>query len=253
MKHFFLFLLVAMTGCSNPNNHAGNTIAETVDETTQIIQRAIQQSGGDTYDRMKISFDFRQHSYQGYTKDGLFEYVRIGQDSTTEIRDVLNNDGFYRLINGEKAILVDSMAAKYARSVNSVFYFALLPRGLTDPAVQTEYLGTKEIKGKTYDKIKVTFAQEGGGEDFEDIFIYWFDQDTHAMDYIAYLYYTDGGGMRFRVAKNPRTIGGIQFLDYSNLKPTSEVELIKIDDAYIAGELELLSEIITENISVTSF
>jgi hypothetical protein len=112
-------------------------------------------------------------------------------------------------------------------------------------------MGMKEINGKNYHKIRVTFGQEGGGDDFQDVFIYWFEEQSLSMDYMAYLYFTDGGGMRFREAINPRRVNGVLFQDYYNFKPPEEMPLDSIDDAYMAGELELLSEILMENIQVT--
>ena len=252
-KLLFFAATVIAAACSSPDKPAAEQekVIEEVDEATEIVMTAIEKSGGDLYENMNLAFDFRDRKYTGMHNNGLYEYVRVTQDSVGEIIDVLNNDGYYRTINGEKAVLADTMAAKYARSVNSVLYFALLPDGLNDDAVIREYMGTKDIKGKSYHKIKVTFEQEGGGEDFQDVFIYWFDTTTYDMDYMAYLYYTDGGGMRFREALNPRVVNGIKFLDYNNLKPTEEIGLDSIDDVYLNGGLELLSEIKLENIEVT--
>lgn len=246
-------MLVLAIGCTsgNDSNPEEDAAEIPMDKATEIVFNAIENSGGERYSNVEMSFDFRDRSYTGKRANGMFEYVRITQDSLGELHDVLNNEGYYRLLNGTKVDVIDSMAAKYARSVNSVFYFALLPEGLNDGAVLREYMGTKEIKEKVYHKIKVTFEQEGGGEDYQDVFIYWFDTLSYDMDYMAYLYFTDGGGMRFREAMNPRVVNGIKFLDYVNLKPTEEIGLDSIDDVYINGGLEVLSEIKLENINVT--
>ena len=250
MRFTLLLFLATLAACNYTSSDSSDT-TEPMDEATRVVYEAINKSGGSIYENMELSFDFRDRSYEGYHKNGLYEYVRITQDSIGEIYDVLNNDGYYRTINGERVEVIDSMAGKYQRSVNSVFYFALLPDGLLDPAVQREHLGMKEIKGKNYHKIRVTFEQEGGGEDFQDVFIYWFEEESLSMDYMAYLYYTDGGGMRFREALNPRRVNGILFQDYYNFKPVTEIRLDSIDEAYVNGNLELLSEILMENIAVT--
>ena len=118
--------------------------------------------------------------------------------------------------------LKDSIANVYANSVNSVHYFANLPYGLNDPAVNKEFLGEVAIKDKEYYKIKVTFDQKGGGKDYEDIYLYWFNKETFKPDYLAYKFYVDGGGIRFRVAYNERYLGGIRFVDYENYEASRE-------------------------------
>ncbi|MEL7534879.1 MAG: DUF6503 family protein, partial [Bacteroidota bacterium] len=140
----------------------------------------------------------------------------------------------------------------YSNSVNSVLYFIRLPYGLNDPAVNKKYLGEESIKGKKYHKIEVTFEQEGGGKDYDDVFVYWLDQQSHYLDYLAYSYETDGGGLRFRKAFNARTIGGIRFQDYVNYKAELQAgrEAASLGLLYEAAELDSLSSIINENISL---
>ncbi|MCB0376061.1 MAG: hypothetical protein KDD04_09105 [Sinomicrobium sp.] len=90
-----------------------------------------------------------------------------------------------------------------------------------------------------------------GGEDFEDVYLYWVDKESFTTDYLAYEFHVNGGGLRFREAYNVRTVGGIRFVDYYNFKPKDKnVILDDLDRLFDRGELELLSEIILEDISV---
>ena len=99
----------------------------------------------------------------------------------------------------------------------------------------------------------MTFEQEGGGEDFDDVFLYWFDKEDYSMDYLAYLYHTDGGGIRFREAFNQREVNGVLVQDYINLRPEDEkIDIVTIDELYNAGELRKLLEIVNENIQITA-
>ena len=134
--------------------------------------------------------------------------------------------------------------------VNSVVYFALLPYGLNDQAVNKIYVGQSTIKDEVYHKIKVTFNQEGGGEDFQDVFIYWVGEDDHKVDYLAYSYETDGGGIRFREAYNERVINGVRFVDYVNYKPKDIQDLEVLDQEFEKGNLEELSKIELTDIKV---
>ncbi len=216
-----------------------------------IIDQAIMQHGGPLYDAVEVAFDFRDRHYVLIHHQGEFQYERHFKDSTGAIKDVLNNQGFKRYLNNIDITDTVKKAAAYTRSVNSVAYFALLPYRLNDPAVQKELIGSTEIKGEPYHKVKVTFKQEGGGEDFEDQFIYWIHQQNNTMDYLAYLYYTDGGGKRFRAPYNQRVINGLRFADYENYKQVNtEVDLVKYDSLYQQDQLELLSRIELKNIKV---
>lgn len=216
-----------------------------------IAFKAMEAAGADNYDSLEIEFAFRDREYGAKFIGGKFEYIRLFKDtSDLMVRDVLNNEGFYREINGRKVDVPDSMARKYANSVNSVIYFALLPKGLNDPAVNKKYLGTENVKGKEYHKLKVTFDEQGGGEDHEDEFIYWIGTEDYSVDYLAYKYFTEGGGMRFREAYNERVVDGMKFVDYINYKPTNNIELEEIAKAYTEGKLEEVSKIELKDVRV---
>ena len=168
-----------------------------------------------------------------------------------DIVDVKSKNGFQRFINGELVQIPDSKANSYANSVNSVHYFAYLPYGLNDPAVKKEYLGEIIIKDKNYHKVKITFDQENGGEDFDDVYIYWFNTNTFKPDYLAYEFHDGKGGLRFREAYNERFVNGIRFVDYKNLEPIEEGKSIyEIDSLFIKGKLKLLSKIELKKIVV---
>lgn len=222
------------------------------EDANLLVDKTIELAGGNNFNDVEIEFTFRDKEYGVKMKDGRYEYVRLFKDSLNLYRDVLSNDGFHREINGEKADIPDSMAVKYSNSVNSVIYFALLPKGLNDAAVNKTYLGAEKIKENDYHKIKVTFDKDGGGKDFEDKFIYWINKSDHKIDYLAYQYYTDGGGFRFREAYNERIVEGIRFVDYINYKPNAnlQIELEQMGEAFKAGQLEELSRIELENVRV---
>ena len=262
MKRNYLFLfgiLILSSSCgaekqdaSSDVNISTNSIQEK-NEAQEIVDQAILKHGGDLYNNSLIKFTFRDRQYKGRKQGSSFEYERSWTDSIgQQIRDVLNNGGLYREINGKRVELDSVTASKYANSVNSVLYFALLPVHLNDRAVIKEYLGEVNIKGKPYHKIKVTFEQEGGGKDFEDEYMYWFHKEAHTMDYLAYNYQTDGGGARFREACNVRDVNGIRFADYVNYKPKDESNLSieTFDSLFEKGELEKLSRIDSENVEV---
>lgn len=217
----------------------------------QIVDRAIETSGGDLFASSNLSFDFRDIHYvsEGVGNNGVMK--RIFYLDGKKVEDVKSNAKFERFIDGTLEVLPDSTANKYDNSVNSVHYFVKLPYGLNDPAVNKTLMGEVTLKKTEYYKIKVTFDQTGGGDDFEDTYLYWINKETFKPDYLAYDFYVNDGGVRFRVAYNERYIKGIRFVDYENYKPMDDVTTIdNIDAKYESGDLELLSKIELENISV---
>ena len=217
-----------------------------------IIDRAIETSGGEAYQNFNLEFDFRGRHYISKRDKGNFEYTRIRRDSIGETIDSYSNTAVLtRMRNKVLEQVPDSLAPRIMNSINSVNYFVLLPYGLNDPAVNKEYLEKTKIKGEPYHKIQVTFEEEGGGTDFEDVFIYWIHAEEYTMDYLAYRYFTSGGGLRFREAFNSRMINGLRFSDYNNYKPEDPGATVEsLDSLFEAGRLKLLSVIKTENISV---
>ncbi len=217
----------------------------------KIIDQVIQNHGGDRYENVRISFDFRGRHYVMLHQNGFFQYERHFSDSAGQIKDVLSNHGFKRYLNDHDITDTVKKAAAYARSVNSVAYFALLPYRLNDPAVNKTYLGTGEIKDELYHKILITFNQEQGGDDYSDQFVYWIHAKDMTMEYLAYSYHTDGGGKRFRAPFNVRTVGGIRFADYDNYQQVDDsVKLEDYHKEYNQGSLKLLSKIALENLHV---
>ena len=216
-----------------------------------IVNESIKESGGHKIDSSTITFSFRDKQYKAIRNKGSFQLERYFKDSFKEFKDVLSNSGLKRFVNDELIALPDSTASKYSNSVNSVHYFSVLPYGLNDEAVNKTYLGLISLKGKEYHKIKVTFEENGGGDDYDDEFVYWIDAKSYKVDYLAYSYHVNGGGMRFREAYNERIINEIRFVDYNNYKPKSKDDsLFELDKLYEKDNLKLLSKIELKNIKV---
>lgn len=236
----FIILLIGLAMCACANS------------AQRAVDKAIDAHGGDRFKSFRLEFDFRERHYTASRDRGMYSYTREFTDSTGRIRDVLNNDGFTRYRNDSVLEIPEERKQAFTRSVNSVVYFALLPYGLNDDAVRKEWVGDASINDEPYKLVRVTFEQAGGGEDHEDVFLYWFHAEKNTMDYFAYSYKTEGGGLRLREAINPRRVGGLLLQDYINYKPADEsIPLDSLMPMFLAGRLEKLSEIRLENIAVS--
>lgn len=240
-KYILGFFILMLLSCQNSKK---NLTSE------EIVDKAIEYSGKSNLNDNILKFTFRDYTYKATPTCDGFQFERASK--IDPIRDVLINDELTRYYKDSIVKLADSTAFLYYESVNSVHYFTQLPVRLKDEAVQLTNLGQEEILNKTYHKLEVKFSEDGGGVDFEDVYIYWFDMEDFSLDYLAYSFIVNEGGLRFRKAINRRTLDGVVFQDYENYKP--KVKSKKLEDIgkmYENDELELLSLIKNDAIELT--
>lgn len=242
MQRYFIAILFVF--CFSQTNFAQFSAKE-------IINKTIEMAGGARYDNAVVYFTFRDMQYQSKRSKGVYTLERFVNGSDGVTHDVVSNSGLTRSVENCPVKIADSLIAKISDGVNSVHYFANLPYGLNAPAVQKKIIGETIIKGNPYYKIKVTFSQEGGGTDFEDEFLYWIHKDNFTIDYLAYKYAVNGGGIRFREAYNPRVVNGIRFVDYNNYKTDIlTTPLSDLDKLFENKRLTFLSKIELKDIFV---
>ena len=132
-------LMIIISGCT------GKPMAE------KIVDAAIAAHGGKYYRKATIAWDFRGSHFKVERNGGSFNYERSFEDLNGLTTDILDNSGFVRKVNQYPVQLSERDRSRYANSVNSVVYFALLPFPLNDPAVIKTYSGSTSIKGEPYD------------------------------------------------------------------------------------------------------
>ncbi|WP_235817830.1 DUF6503 family protein [Formosa haliotis] len=212
------------------------------------MNNTIAAHGGDLYDTAHYSFIFRGKTYQ-FKNDGYnYEYTKTFQKQDSLIIDRLKNGTFTRTVNGDAISLSPKAIASGFGAINSVIYFATLPHKLKDKAVIKSDLGNTSVNGENYAVLGVTFQQEGGGEDHDDAYVYWINTTSNKIDYLAYNYHVNKGGVRFRSAYNSRVIDGITFQNYVNYEAEVGTPLTDLPALYEAGKLKELSKIETENV-----
>ncbi|WP_026933945.1 DUF6503 family protein [Christiangramia echinicola] len=244
MKYVSLLLFVVLfASCGEDNKKL---------TANEIVNNAIKNAGGERYENAEIDFVFRNIRYKSKREGGKYNYQRRMTDSAgNNIQDVLDNEGFQRFVNDSLREIPDSLKVAYGNSVNSVHYFVQLPYGLNADAANKELLGKDSIAGREYYEVKVTFSEDGGGTDHEDEYLYWIETENFEVDYLAYNFIENEGGVRFRKAFNHRIIEGIRFVDYENYKYEDiSIPLEKLDSLYEKRELDLLSVIETKDVKV---
>ena len=84
----------------------------------EIINKAIEVSGGNLYKSSKISFSFRNKDYVSENSGTILK--RSFKIDSIKYTDVKNNSGFERYINDALVLVSDSLASLYSNSINSV-------------------------------------------------------------------------------------------------------------------------------------
>ena len=251
MIRFFLLLLLSavLPGCETSSVETP-AAASADDPATVLLRAVVDAHGGARYDTAAYRFVFRGTTYELRSDGPRYDYRRTFERNDTTFHDRLTNDGFVRTANGTPLELTQRQQTRYGDGLNSVIYFATLPHKLLDPAVQLELLPDATFNGQTYRTLGVTFQQAGGGTDYQDNYRYWIHPERKTVDFLAYDYVVDGGGVRFREAYHPRTVAGIRFQDYVNHKAPTGTPLDALPALFSAGELVELSRIETEMVEV---
>lgn len=238
---------------------AAGCAAEEPDPATNVeayIDAVIDAHGGDVLDRAIVTFTFRGAEFTLEREDGRFHYRRAYADSLDQrVVEGITNEDVYRVVEADTVAIDADTRGSIETTVNSVAYFALLPYPLQDPPVQATYAGPDTVGETRYHRVAVTFGQ-GGGADYQDEFLYWFDANTHAMDYMAYAFGVGGPeedqGTRFREAYNVRRMEGVRFADYRNYVSES-IEpgtLSRYPAHWRDDAVELVSTVELENVAV---
>jgi hypothetical protein len=252
-------LFFSFTSCDSEKKSTPEktpTVSETpqkeipkTDKASQILQETIKAHGGDLYEKAHYQFVFRDKTFTFKNNGNNFTYTVESTKDGSTTKDVLKNGVFSRQVDNQSVTLSEKDENSAKGAINSVIYFATLPHKLNDAAVNISFVEETTIKGKKYDVLKVTFNQNGGGEDFEDEYHYWVNQETKKIDYLAYNYQVNGGGVRFRSAYNVRVVDGITFQDYINYKAEVGTPLKDLPALYEQGKLKELSRIKTEKVT----
>ena len=223
------------------------------------MDRARTHHGSARLDRAEVTFSFRGTPYVIRRDGGAFRYSRTVTDSLGRtVEEAVDNDGTHRSVDGVEEPLSPQDAARIGESVNSVAYFATLPARLADPAVRARLLTPDRVGGTDYDRVEVTFAQDGGGADAQDRYVYWLRQSDGEIGYYAYSYLETPGdtaraatGTRFRVPIRIWREGGALFQDWHNLSADSAGRIERFGDLYDNGQTFRVSEVRLDNLVVT--
>lgn len=82
----------------------------------------------------------------------------------------------------------DTTGGKYPNPkfyINLQFYFFAMPFVMADPGINYEVLDARELEGKPYDVLKITY-NDGVGQASKDQYLLYLDQQTHRLELLLY-------------------------------------------------------------------
>ncbi len=218
-----------------------------------IVDRAIEQHGGELYRHSETELDL-------CSKSGCFQVTaRIDGDQWAYTISGKSGDSQLRVHSAHDALIVQRDGAEEAVAADpqrfhdwamARVYFCFLPFRLNDPSVFKQDLGLVDWDGRRLHQVKVTF-QAGTSTDAGDEYMYWFDPETARLEYLAYSYDDNGGGLRFRRAVRHRRVGGVLFFDQENHGidgPGLSVDAIDAD--FVRDSMRHVSTVRLEGIEV---
>ncbi|GLR18111.1 DUF6503 family protein [Portibacter lacus] len=161
--------------------------AETI-ETTETrasnipaeLKLVLDAHGGlDQWNKMNsLSYEFNRGEKTEIQKIDLkTRKVRIEGDGY-----VIGNDGENIWVSPN----LEAYSGKSARFYhNLLFYFYAMPFVVSDPGINYKVLDQAEVKGKTYNRISITYG-ENIGDTPEDEYIIYSDPETNKMEWLFY-------------------------------------------------------------------
>ncbi len=134
-------------------------------------------------------------SYGTLEYDQQMEISGIAQLGDHQLFDLnsrstlITNDTYKIGFDGNEAWItpnIDALGLPPRFYALTPFYFFGLPFFFADPGVNLEPLGTKELNGKQYDVVKVTY-DPGVGDTPDDDYVAYINKDTHQLEIVHYI------------------------------------------------------------------
>lgn len=227
-----VFMLIASSSCEVKSPSA-----------QEVLDKAILKHGFNIENEFDVSFEFRNQRFEADLSAMSNVLRRVTKEANKTVEDIIDDDSFIHRVDNQEVALDSEVSWRYSSDTRSVIYFALLPYGANEGAISKELMPSIKIKGEPYYKVEVTYGNNGGGKDFENVFVYWIHQKNFTVDYLAYSYYINGGGVRFREAYNQREVNGVRFQDYINYTIEKDFPAHELDYAFQTGQLKEISRI----------
>ncbi len=128
--------------------------------------------------------------YEQWTKMKSFSYLKEDELTSTNLQNrFIRVESPTKIIGFDGAdvwVVPDTIDASRARFYSNLyFYFYAMPFVVGDVGAYYEDIASKELKGKSYQGIKISYGKEVGDAP-DDNYIIWYDSETGKMEWLMY-------------------------------------------------------------------
>lgn len=176
MKNLSLLLLLTMMACQSPKTASEEPEPPytTPSHHTASLTKIFEAHGGYELWSSMQSLSYRRGEESTITN---LQNRKIRLESPTQ---TIGFDG------AQVWVAPDSVDASRARFYHNLyFYFYAMPFVVGDPGANYEEVEQKELQGKAYSGIKVSYG-EAVGDSPDDNYIIWYDPETYKMEWLMY-------------------------------------------------------------------
>ncbi|MEP5614420.1 MAG: DUF6503 family protein [Cyclobacteriaceae bacterium] len=182
MKNILVLLLMVSIVACQPNQSADNN----QQSEAQVATAPVTSHHSET-----ISKIFEAHGgYANWASMKQLSYMKGGESTITNLENrkiKLVSDEMTVGFDGENVwVTPDTVDASRSRFYHNLyFYFYAMPFVVGDPGAFYEDVESMEIKGATYNGVKVSYG-EGVGDSPDDFYIIWYNPETYKMEWLMY-------------------------------------------------------------------
>lgn len=215
MRNFFIVLIVAICfSCKNEQKQVDD-VKPTVDPNL-VLKESIKTHGDTLVRHATISMTIDDSKFRIYRNGDNYRYSIIKSDALNTYEEVLsNNNGYERLVNGEKIYVEEAIKSKMSSILEDNFFVMNMPFSLGDNYLKKEYLGTTSYNGSTYNIIKFSYKDVEGITTPQKKYMCYFNQDSKELDFVILLSYDNAKFIQILTLENSKKIDGILFKDMS--------------------------------------
>lgn len=215
-----------------------------------ILDRAIEVSGGEQFFHSTISFDASGMHYTMERDGHLSNFTAERQVDTTYYKATYRNGYQQYFVNGVEQEESFSSRKFISSRIDGFLYLMSIPHVFDQTAVIVERMEDVLIRRKTYQVIHITFTKLPEDDPGNEFYLY-IDPETGFVEFSAEKFDLDGETNLLRKAFNPRTINGIRIVDYKMFTTSdTSMQLADYYKAYDIPNLTPLPDLTFTNVEV---